>query len=182
MLISLVGLPGVGKSTIGRHLARRLGFAFVDCDALIERRLGESISTYFQREGEARFRDHEEVVLSEALAASRTVVATGGGAVLRAGNRSLLRERTICVYLSATASDLVDRVRPGNKRPLFRGIDPQARLRELARDREPLYREVANLTIAIAGRRAIGAAAEIARVLETRLGAQAMSNGTHEAK
>ncbi|MEP6739261.1 MAG: shikimate kinase [Caldimonas sp.] len=151
MLVSLVGLPGVGKSTIGRQLARRLDFAFADCDALIEARLQERIRDYFDREGEEAFRDREEAMLAELVCADRTVIATGGGIVLRAANRRVLHERTECVYLHAQPADLFGRLRRDTKRPLLQVADPLARLRELSAQREPLYRESAWLVVGAAG-------------------------------
>lgn len=147
MLISLVGLPGVGKSTIGRRVAQRLGLAFVDCDARFEALLGEPIAAFFEREGEAAFRDHEQALLGEVLGEADAVVATGGGVVLRADNRRLLRERTVCVYLSAPPSALLPRLVRNQRRPLLRVADPEARLVELAETRDPLYREVAHAVV-----------------------------------
>ena len=150
MLISLVGLPGVGKSTAGRRLANHLGVDFIDCDALIEQRLGEAISPWFVREGEAAFRDLEEVVLLEAIGrapSSGAVIATGGGVVLRESNRRLLRNRTVCVWLDAKPEMLFERLSRGKKRPLLHVADPKGRLLELAKQREPLYRETAAIVV-----------------------------------
>lgn len=147
MLVSLVGLPGVGKSVIGRRLATRLAYSFVDSDALVEARLGESIRSFFEREGEERFRDVEEAVLAEIASRDRTVIATGGGCVIRDANRKLLRERTRCVYLHTSADILFERLRGDRKRPLLQVADPLRRLRELGDARDPLYREVAIITI-----------------------------------
>lgn len=152
MLISLVGLPGVGKTTIGRRLSGRLGLAFLDCDALIEARLGEAIAPYFEREGELAFRDVEEAVLSEAIRGDDAVIATGGGVIVRESNRRLLRERTVCVYLQAHPQALFSRLRHSTRRPLLRVADPEARLLELAGERDPLYREAAGLIVETEGR------------------------------
>lgn len=147
-LISLVGLPGSGKSTIGRQLGRRLGLPFFDTDALIEQRLQEPIRSFFEREGEAAFRDVEEGVL-EALTVQQStgVMATGGGAVLRPDNRKRLRERTVVIYLRATPEQLARRLRRDTQRPLLQVADPLARLRALHAERDPLYREVAQFTL-----------------------------------
>lgn len=147
-LISLVGLPGSGKSTVGRQLGRRLGLPFFDTDALIEQRLQEPIRPFFEREGEAAFRDVEESVL-EALTAQQTtgVLATGGGAVLRLDNRRRLRERTVVIYLRATPEQLARRLRRDTQRPLLQVAAPLARLRALHAERDPLYREVARFTL-----------------------------------
>ena len=101
-MIALVGLPGSGKSTIGRQLARRLGEAFVDSDHVIEKQLGCSIREYFEREGEERFRDVEESVIDDLTLSHEGVLATGGGAVLREANRVHLRTRAQVVYLRSS--------------------------------------------------------------------------------
>ncbi len=145
--ISLIGMPGGGKSTVGRHLARRLGVAFVDVDTVIERRIGCPIRSYFEQEGEERFRDLESVVLAELLQSARGVIATGGGVVLRDANRDLLRKHTICVYLRSTPEELFRRLRHDSKRPLLQVADPLARLRDLFARRDPLYRDVARFRI-----------------------------------
>ena len=140
-------MPGGGKSTVGRHLARRLDVPFVDTDAVIEKRIGCSIRTYFEEEGEARFRDLEAAVLDDALAEGRGVVATGGGIVLRDGNRRLLHERSVCVYLHSTPEELFRRLRHDTRRPLLQVADPLARLRQLFAERDALYREAAHYVI-----------------------------------
>ncbi len=147
MRISLVGLPGVGKSTIGRKLAGRLEVDFVDCDAVAEERLGESIASFFEREGEAPFRDLEEAVLRDLTLQQDAVIATGGGVVLREANRRLLQDRTLCVYLEAEPRTLFARLRRNTRRPLLQVADPEARVVELARQRDPLYREAARLVV-----------------------------------
>lgn len=140
-------MPGGGKSTVGRYLARRLDTPFVDTDATIEKRIGCSIRSYFEQEGESRFRDLEALVLDEVLTAAHGVVATGGGIVLRDGNRSLLHERSICVYLRSTPDELFRRLRHDTKRPLLQVADPLARLRQLFDERDALYREAAHYVI-----------------------------------
>ena len=148
--VSLVGLPGVGKSTVGRRLAKHLGIPFTDCDSLIERRLGEPIASFFEREGEAAFRDAEQELLREVIESSASqgaVIATGGGVVLREANRKLLRERTLCIWLDARPESLLERLGRNNRRPLLRVADPKARLVELAREREPWYAEAATLKV-----------------------------------
>ena len=140
-------MPGGGKSTVGRHLARRLDTAFVDTDVAIERRLGCSIRTFFEREGEDQFRDIESAVLAELIAQTAGVIATGGGIVLRDANRDLLRDQTICVYLRSTPEELFRRLRHDSKRPLLQVADPLARLRELFAKRDPLYRQAAQFII-----------------------------------
>ncbi|MCU0774520.1 MAG: shikimate kinase [Ideonella sp.] len=134
-IVSLVGLPGGGKSTVGRHLARRLGADFVDTDAVIERRLGCSIREFFDREGEAAFRDEEERVLAELVAQHRGVMAT------------LLHDTTTCVYLRASPDELFRRLRHDTQRPLLQVRNPLARLRELHVQRDPLYRQAAHFVL-----------------------------------
>ncbi|WP_240788596.1 shikimate kinase [Ramlibacter henchirensis] len=143
----LVGLPGSGKSTVGRSLARRLNLPFSDSDHAIEQRLGCSIREFFEREGEARFRDIEQQVLADLVSGDRRVLATGGGAVLREANRTLLRGAGHVLYLRSTPEELWRRLRHDTQRPLLQVIDPQARLRELYEQRDPLYRETAHFVV-----------------------------------
>ena len=142
-MISLIGLPGSGKSTVGRQLSRRLRLPFVDSDQVIERQLGCSIREYFEREGEARFRDVEESVLDELTQNHEGVLSTGGGAVLRPANRTHLRERSQVVYLNSSPDELFRRLRHDINRPLLQVADPLSRLRDLHAVRDPLYRETA---------------------------------------
>lgn len=146
-MISLVGLPGSGKSTIGRQLARRLQFPFFDSDHVIEERLGYPIRVAFERDGEDRFRDLEEAVLDELTQLPRAVISTGGGAVLRLATRQRLRERGQVVYLNSTPEEIFRRLRHDVNRPLLQVADPLARLRELHAARDPLYRETAHFVI-----------------------------------
>jgi shikimate kinase len=146
---TLVGLPGSGKSTVGRQLARRLDWPFVDMDQLLEQRLGCSIRDYFAEHGEAAFRDREAELLAElAGSGANRVLSTGGGTVLREANRVQLRAHCGPVfYLRATAEDLFRRLRHDTKRPLLQVADPLGRLRDLYQERDPLYREVAHFVI-----------------------------------
>lgn len=147
MLVSLVGLPGCGKSTVGRQLARRLQLPLMDSDHCIELRLGCSIRDYFEREGEDRFRAVEAEVIAELTQVPDGVLSTGGGAVLRLENRTNLHQRTQVFYLKALPEELFGRLKHDTKRPLLQVPDPLARLRELYRVRDGLYREVAHFTI-----------------------------------
>ena len=140
----LVGLPGSGKSTLGRQLARRLRKRFVDADAELEQRLGVSIPTIFEIEGESGFRDREETTLAELTLLEGVVLSTGGGAVLRQANRIRLKENGTVVYLHAEPVTLFERVRHGRNRPLLQAADPMARLVQLYGERDALYREVAD--------------------------------------
>lgn len=145
--LSLVGLPGSGKSTVGRQLARRLAIPFFDSDHVIEQRLGCSIREYFEREGEERFRDMEQEVLDELTQGTGWVLSTGGGAVLRAENRAHLHQRGRVVYLRSTPEEVFRRLRHDRNRPLLQVADPLQRLRDLYAVRDPLYRETAHFVI-----------------------------------
>lgn len=147
MNVALVGLPGAGKSAIGRRLAQRLALPFVDSDQVIEQRIGCSIRAYFEREGEAGFRHVEEQVIRELAASASGVVATGGGAVLREANRRGLRAHFYVIYLRSSPEDLLKRLRHDLKRPLLQVADPLARLRELHAVRDPLYCETAHAVV-----------------------------------
>ena len=147
MIFSLVGLPGSGKTTVGRQLARRLQIPFVDSDHAIEARLGCSIREFFEREGEARFRDIEEEVVDALTQGPAGVLSTGGGVVLRPANRQHLRERGQVIYLKSTPEELYRRLRHDVNRPLLQVADPLTRLRDLYAARDPLYREVAHFVL-----------------------------------
>ena len=147
LIASLIGLPGSGKSTVGRQLARRLAIPFFDSDHVIEQRLGCSIREYFEREGEERFRDMEQAVLDELTQGPACVLSTGGGSVLRAVNRAHLHDRGRVVYLRSTPEEVFRRVRHDRNRPLLQVADPLQRLRDLYAVRDPLYRETAHFVI-----------------------------------
>ena len=154
--ISLIGLPGCGKSTVGKHLARHLGQRFVDADVEIERRIGCSIKEFFEREGEAPFRDVEQEVLADLVGrADVAVLATGGGAVIREANRQVLQRGSTVVYLRSTPEELFRRLRHDTQRPLLQVRDPLRKLRDLYADRDPLYRMTAHFLIET-GRPSIG--------------------------
>ena len=145
--IYLVGLMGAGKTSVGRLLARRLGKTFYDCDQEIERATGVRIPVIFEIEGEAGFRTREGKMLAELVERSDAVVATGGGVVLAEHNRRLLREHGVVVYLCASPQDLWRRTRHDRNRPLLQTSDPLAKLVELYKIRDPLYREIADLVV-----------------------------------
>ena len=140
-------MPGGGKSTVGRHLARHLQLRFIDADVEIERALGMSIRMLFEREGEQRFRDVEQTALAELIGADTAVLATGGGAVLREANREVLRRQSTVVYLRSTPEELFRRLRHDTHRPLLQVADPLRKLRELHAERDPLYRQTAHFII-----------------------------------
>jgi len=145
--ITLVGMPGCGKSTVGRHLARHLGLPLVDSDHEIERRIGMPIRAWFETHGEASFRDIEQQVIDQLSSGGEIVLATGGGAVLRRANRDALHQRTQVFYLRSTPEELARRLRHDTQRPLLQVANPLRRLRELFRERDPLYRQTAHYVI-----------------------------------
>ena len=143
----LVGLPGSGKSTVGRHLARKLNLPFIDSDHAIEQRLGCSIREFFEVEGEERFRDIECEVVDQLTQGPRGVLSTGGGTVLRAVNREHLKERGTVFYLRTSPEDVFRRLRHDQSRPLLQVADPLMRLRDLFEVRDPLYPQTAHHVI-----------------------------------
>lgn len=145
--LALVGMPGSGKSTVGRQLARQLGWKFVDSDHEIEHAIGGSIRVYFEQQGEAAFRDLEEQTIARLCQQTGTVLATGGGAVLRQANRDALKQHCQVIYLRSTPEELFRRLRHDTQRPLLQVRDPLRRLRDLYRERDPLYRETCHFTI-----------------------------------
>ena len=145
--VYLVGLMGAGKTTIGRSLAKRLDRGFIDSDREIEARTGVSIPTVFEIEGEDGFRKREAQVIADLAQLSGKVVATGGGAVLRAENRANLIASGFVVYLNVPPYMLWERTRNDRNRPLLKVADPLLKLKELYDQRDPFYREVADLIV-----------------------------------
>jgi shikimate kinase len=143
----LVGLPGSGKSTVGRHLARKLNLPFIDSDHAIEQRLGCSIREFFEVEGEERFRDIESEVVDQLTQGADGVLSTGGGTVIRPLNRERLRARGVVFYLRTSPEDVFRRLRHDQSRPLLQVADPLVRLRELFEVRDPLYTQTAHHVI-----------------------------------
>jgi len=143
--IVLVGPMGAGKTTLGQALAARLGRAFVDVDARIEADAGQSIPALFAAEGEAGFRRRESDALHAVLAGTPAVIATGGGAVLDAGNRAAMRAAGTVVYLTVDPTTQLARLGGDTGRPLLQTADPAGTLAALQAQREPLYREAAHL-------------------------------------
>ncbi|WP_439545077.1 shikimate kinase [Sandarakinorhabdus sp.] len=137
--ITLVGLMGAGKSSIGRRLSLRLNLPFADADTEIEAASGLSIPEIFERFGEAHFRDGERRVIARLIDGSPKVIATGGGAFMNEETRGLILARTRAVWLNADVATLVDRVRRRGNRPLLAGRDPGVVLTELAAIRNPVY-------------------------------------------
>ena len=145
--IYLVGLMGAGKTTVGRQLARRLGRQFFDSDHEIVERTGVPIPTIFEIEGEAGFRRREAHAIAELTQIDNIILATGGGAVLDPANRASLRDTGWVVYLNVSPRLLYERTKNDRTRPLLSVGDPLAKLEELYRQRDPLYREVAHIVV-----------------------------------
>ena len=145
--IALVGLPGAGKTSVGRRLARRLGLPFADTDAEIEIAAGLGIAEIFERFGEAHFRDGERRVIARLLGGPPQVIATGGGAFMDAETRALILARCTTIWLDGDPARLARRASRSGRRPLLQGKDPAAALGALAAVRNPVYAE-AQLRIA----------------------------------
>jgi shikimate kinase len=169
----LVGMMGAGKTTVGRLLARRLKLRFFDSDHEIEARCGVKIPLIFEIEGEAGFRSRESQALAELTMLDGVVLATGGGAVLSEGNRRMLAERGVVIYLRGRPEDLYERVRQDRNRPLLATPDPLARLQELYVQRDPLYREIADITVDTGAQGVQGLTQQLLRKLDTRWKASA---------
>ena len=156
---------GSGKTAVGRQLADRLGLAFADSDAEIEARTGVDIAYIFEREGEAGFRVRERDMIDELTQREGIVLATGGGAILLPENRERLAARGTVVFLDATIEQQLERTHRSRHRPLLATDDPRARLEELMRVRDPLYRSIAAITITTDGRRLNMVADQIATAI-----------------
>lgn len=157
----LVGPMGAGKSAVGRQLARLMHLEFVDSDDEIESRTGVDIPFIFEKEGEEGFRKREVKVIDELSQMDGVVLATGGGAVVDPDNRSRLGARGFVVYLYTSVEQQLDRTSRGRNRPMLENGDRETVLRELMEIRDPLYREIADLTVDTDGRRVQTVAREI---------------------
>jgi shikimate kinase len=166
--IFLVGPMGSGKTAVGRHLARLFKLSFYDSDADIEAKTGVDIPFIFEKEGEAGFRLREKEAIDRLTQLDSIVLATGGGAVIDAHNRSVLRERGVVVYLETSVDQQVERTRHGRHRPLLNDTDPELALAELMGRRAELYAEIADLTVPTDGRRVQIVAEEIHTELRRR--------------
>ena len=158
-------MPGAGKTTIGRQLARRLQRTFVDADHEIEARTGVRIPLIFDIEGEQGFRDREAKVIADLASATNLIVATGGGAVLRPENRAALNKSGTVVYLQAAPRLLFERTRLDPNRPLLQVENPMQKIEELFAQRDPLYREVADIVVSSLG----GSISHLVKQLEREL-------------
>ena len=145
--LALVGLPGSGKSTIGRQLAKRANLDFSDSDLVIEQRLGCSVREFFEREGEGAFRAIVQEVIDDLTQRDNCVVSTGGGVVLHQTNRDNLKARCKTVYLHCGPEEIFQRLRHDQNRPLLQVADPLEKLQELYAARDPLYREASHFVI-----------------------------------
>jgi len=141
----LVGPMGSGKTTLGRQLAARLGLEFIDCDQEIEERTGASVNLIFDVEGEAGFRDRESALIEELSHRTGLLVATGGGAIIRAANRRLMRDTGFVVWLRTPVEHQIARLGRDRSRPLLQAPDRDRILQRLAEERNPLYTEVSDL-------------------------------------
>ena len=159
--IFLVGPMGVGKTTIGSQLARRLKYDFVDSDTEIEKRTGASISLIFDIEGEEGFRKREAQMIDELTQQRHIVLSTGGGSILDEASRQNLRSKGFVVYLKASVDILYERLKKSRNRPLMETDDKQKVIEDLLAVREPLYLAVADITIVTDGRSAQDVAREI---------------------
>ncbi len=147
--IYLVGLMGVGKTTVGSKLATSLSLDFIDTDQLIEQRTGVTINHIFDIEGESGFRDRESNLLAEISSGHQSVIATGGGTIVRLENRIIMHKHGQVIYLRAPMSILWERLKNSRTRPLLQHADPQAQLAQLMQQRAPLYADEADVIIDI---------------------------------
>jgi shikimate kinase len=168
--VFLIGPMGSGKSAVGRHLARLLRFSFYDSDADIEAKTGVDIAFIFEKEGETGFRQREQESIERLTGLEGVVIATGGGAVILAGNRRVLADRGTVVYLETSVDQQLERTRHGRHRPLLNDTDPKVKLGELMHQRADLYAEIADLTVSTDGRRVQLVAEEIHRELQRARG------------
>jgi shikimate kinase len=159
--VFLIGPMGAGKSAVGRQLAKSLHLSFMDSDEEIESRTGVDIPFIFEKEGEEGFRLRERKVIDDLSKLDGVVLATGGGAIIDAGSRAHLGARGFVVYLRTGIDQQLSRTRRGRERPLLANDDPRATLEALMAAREPMYREIADLTIETDGRKVHAVASEI---------------------
>lgn len=175
--IFLVGPMGSGKSTVGRALANKIGYQFVDSDREIEARCGVDIPTIFDYEGEVGFRDRESRMIDELTCLSGIVLATGGGSILREENRERLTSRGYVILLQVDIKEQLRRVAFDSSRPLLQTDNPEARLQSLMEEREPIYKALANVEISTDSRRMYHVVTRILRHLKkNKIDLQAVSN------
>lgn len=143
--IYLIGPMGSGKTTIGHRIAKLLGMDFFDCDRELESHTGASVNLIFDVEGESGFRDRETHMLRKLTSMENVVVATGGGAILKAENREILSRSGLVVYLQTTVNQQLKRLRRDRTRPLLQEGDREQKLTEFAASRNPLYEKLADV-------------------------------------
>jgi shikimate kinase len=149
--VVLIGFMGTGKSSVGRELARRWGFRFLDTDSIIRHQCGKSISEIFSVFGESFFRDQEFATLTKLLQCRRSVIATGGGIVIQPRNVDLLGKLGTTIWLKADQATIFERVSRNKNRPLLQTTDPQGTIARLITERAPLYESAADLVVDSSG-------------------------------
>lgn len=164
----LIGPMGAGKTSIGKRLAERFGLAFIDADREVEAHTGVSVATIFDCEGETGFRERERSTLAELLAGDGAVIATGGGAILHADSRALMRQRGFVVHLHVAVEGQLQRLARDRSRPLIQRDDREATLHRLAEAREPLYAQTADLRFDTQDMSPADATCQLARMLAER--------------
>ena len=169
--IALIGMPGAGKTTVGKTLGRLLELPFKDADRELAAHTGVSIATIFEIEGEAGFRRRESALIAELLQLDNLIVATGGGAILSAETRTMLRDAALVIYLRASLDALVERTQKDASRPLLAGGNHREKLAALLSQRESLYRETAHMTFETGRQSPARLAATIASAIQMRLSA-----------
>jgi len=171
--VFLIGMMGVGKSTVGRLLARQTGLDFVDCDRELEARTGVTVANMFAVEGEESFRRREAALLDELTQRPRIVLATGGGAVLMPENRERLRARGLVIYLQSSVDEIFRRTENDRSRPLLQSTDRRARIEALLRERREQYETTAHLTFHSG---AVNPKKLVARIIENELVRRALGS------
>lgn len=169
--IFLVGPMGAGKTTIGLQIARQFGRHFYDSDKEIEKRTGATIPLIFELEGEEGFRKRETQVIKSLAELKQAIIATGGGAVLKAENRAILKEHGLIIYLKADLEHLFDRTQKDKNRPLLQTENPKDRLREILEQRDPLYEGIADIVVKTGDQSIKSVVEHITRLIKAKLSA-----------
>lgn len=177
--IALVGLMGVGKTTVGRRLAKSLDREFYDSDEEIERASGRTVAGYFRDHGEPAFRNGERRVVERLIALPGIVLATGGGAFIHPTTHAILKEHAIVVWLKGDFETIMERVSRKNTRPLLQVPDPRARMRQLMDERDPIYAQ-AHITISVAKGPHVRTVARVERAIENYIAKETEKEKTHE--